>query len=61
MEENNFRSFMEFLRFLETEDLKGSSTEEAMSSLAASTEKELTEEQHAMLAKEFPGLWKKSG
>jgi len=52
---------MEFLRFLETEDLKGSSTEEAMSSLAASTEKELTEEQHAMLAKEFPGLWKKSG
>ena len=61
MEQNNFRSFMEFLRFLEAEDMKGSVTAEAMATLAISVGRVLTEEQRATVAKEFPGLLKKTG
>lgn len=49
---------MEFLRFLESQDLKGSTTEDAMKKLVASAAIELTDEQRMLLAKEFniPGL-----
>lgn len=52
MEEKNFRLFMEFLKFLETEDLNGSNAEQALKKLAYS--EELTDEQRSALAKEFP-------
>lgn len=56
MEEKNFAALMEFLRFLEDEDIKGASPQASMAKLAVKAEPELTEGQRAALAKEFPGL-----
>ncbi len=54
MEEKNFLSFMEFLRILEAEDLKGMPVSGVMKRLASPAE--LTDEQKNELAREFPGI-----
>ncbi len=55
MDENNFISFMEFLKFLETEDLKGANTGNAMKSLV-SAQSGFTAGQRGALAREFPAI-----
>jgi len=56
VDDENFRYFMDFIRFLESQALSGVTADAAMSKLAAGAAAELTGEQRTALLTEFPKL-----
>ena len=53
MKEKNFRSFIEMLKTLETQDIDKKSVENAIVSLIDSNDREMTNEQKSVILKKF--------